>query len=70
MTFKKQTYKNLEIIIVDNNSSDITKDVARKYTKFVFNKGPERSSQINFGVGIAKGKYVYYTDQTWHVIKI
>jgi glycosyltransferase involved in cell wall biosynthesis len=58
---KKQTYKNLEIIIIDNNSTDKTKEVAKKYTKFVFNKGPERSAQINFGVRKAKGKYVYYT---------
>lgn len=58
---RKQTYKNLEILVIDNNSDDKTKDVAKKYTNLVFNKGPERSAQINYGVRKAKGKYIYYT---------
>ena len=33
---KSQTYKNIEIIAVDNHSSDDTKEVARKYTDNVF----------------------------------
>ena len=57
-----QTYKNIEIIVVDNASSDRTKEIARKYTNLVFDKGPERSSQRNFGVGISNGKYILYLD--------
>ncbi len=59
---KSQTYKNWEIIVVDNNSTDGTKAVAKKYTDKVFNKGPERSAQRNFGVKKAKGKYVMILD--------
>jgi glycosyltransferase involved in cell wall biosynthesis len=58
----KQTYKNIEIIIVDNNSTDNTKEIAKKYTDNVFNRGPERSSQTNYGVLQAKGEYVYKVD--------
>lgn len=57
-----QTYRNIEIIVVDNASSDRTKEIARKYTNLVFDKGPERSAQRNFGVGISKGKYILYLD--------
>jgi len=59
---KNQTYKNLEIIVVDNNSTDNTKEIAKKYTKLVYNYGPERSAQVNFGVEMASGEYVYKVD--------
>ena len=60
---KLQTYPNIEIIVVDNNSIDRTKEIAKKYTNLVFNKGPERSAQRNFGMmEVAKGKYVMYVD--------
>lgn len=61
ISLKGQTYKNTELIIVDNNSTDSTKEIARKYTTNVFNKGPERTAQVNFGVQNAKGEYIYYT---------
>ena len=57
-----QSYKNLEIILVDNNSSDKTKEIATEYTNLVFNQGPERSAQVNFGVTKASGEFVYKID--------
>lgn len=49
---KAQTYPQdkIEIIVVDNNSSDKTKEIAKEYTDKVYNCGPERSAQRNFGV--------------------
>jgi len=61
-SIKDQSYSNIEIIVVDNTSSDNTKKIARKYTKYVYNKGPERSSQRNFGVQKAHGKFVLIVD--------
>ena len=59
---KNQVYENIELIVVDNNSADDTKKIASRYTNKVFNKGPERSAQVNFGVTQAQGKYVYKID--------
>lgn len=57
-----QTYTPLELIVVDNNSTDDTKDIARHYTKHVLNRPPERSVQRNFGVIRAQGDYVAIID--------
>jgi glycosyltransferase involved in cell wall biosynthesis len=61
-SIKNQTYKNIESIVVDNNSTDKTKQISLRYTKSVFNKGPERSAQRNYGASKAKGEYVLFID--------
>lgn len=61
-SIKNQSYKNIQLIVVDNNSTDNTKEIAQKYADKVFNQGPERSAQVNFGVGQANGEYVYKVD--------
>ena len=48
---------------MDNLSSDSTKNIALKFTGKVFDKGPERSAQRNFGmIDKSSGKYVMYID--------
>lgn len=58
-----QSYKNIEVIVVDNNSSDKTKEIALKYTNKVFDEvsksGPPRR---NFGAKIAGGKFIAAVD--------
>ncbi|HPN96157.1 MAG TPA: glycosyltransferase [Candidatus Moranbacteria bacterium] len=63
-SIKKQKYPTelLEIIVVDNNSEDKTKETALKYTDKFFNKGPERSAQRNYGVEKSSGEYFIYLD--------
>lgn len=61
-SLKAQTYKNIEIVVVDNNSTDKTKKISKKYTKLIFNKGPERSAQRNYGVEKSSGEYVVILD--------
>lgn len=63
-SIKYQTYPQdkIEIIVVDNNSTDKTKEIAKKYTSRIFDKGPERSAQRNYGIKNAKGSYVLYLD--------
>ena len=68
-SIKNQVYKNIEIIVVDNNSSDNTKEIAKKFTIKVFNKGPERSAQRNFGALKAKGDYLLFIDSDMELTK-
>ena len=57
-SIKNQNYPQdkIEIIGVDNSWGDRTKEIARKYTDKVYNFGPERSAQRNFGVEKSKWK--------------
>jgi glycosyltransferase involved in cell wall biosynthesis len=59
---KNQDYDNVEIIVVDNYSTDSTLEIARAHTGSVFVSSPERSSQINYGVERSSGKYIYRVD--------
>ena len=59
---KRQMYSNIELIVVDNNSSDRTREIAGMYTDKVYNRGPERSAQRNYAVKVASGDYVLILD--------
>jgi glycosyltransferase involved in cell wall biosynthesis len=57
-----QYYKNIEIIVIDNHSTDDTLKIAKRYTDAIYIFGPERSFQINYGVRKASGRYIYRVD--------
>lgn len=68
-SIKRQSYKNIEIIIVDGNSKDKTKEITKKSKVNFFNysykvrKGTfDAPHKRNFGVKNAKGDFVYYVD--------
>ncbi len=61
-SIRGQSYDNIELLVIDNNSIDQTKAIAGEFANQVFNKGPERSAQVNYGVTQAKGEYVYKVD--------
>lgn len=59
----RQTYQNYEILLVDNNSSDNTIKIAKRFKKVkIYQYGPERSAQRNFGAKNAKGDYLFFLD--------
>ena len=58
----EQSHRNFEIFVVDNYSSDRTRQIAKKYDARIYLKGPERGAQVNFGVEKAVGKYIYRVD--------
>lgn len=61
-SIENQSYEHVELIVIDNYSTDSTKAIAKQYTKNVFNQGPERSAQRNYGAKKATGKYVVFID--------
>lgn len=68
-SIREQSYKQIEIIVVDNFSTDATQEIAKKYSDKVFEKGPERSPQRNFGVSQAQGEYVAIIDSDMELSK-
>lgn len=68
-TVQSQSYKNIEVIIVDSGSTDQTLSLAKKYHSRVLQFKPklaagrfEATQKRNYGVTQAKGTYVYYMD--------
>lgn len=75
---KKQTYKNWELIIVNDNSKDRTKEILEKEKKDkkikVINLNENKGAGIarNIGIDLAKGKYIAFldSDDVWHTQKL
>src|SRR2546426_12499474 len=57
-----QTYRNFEIVVVDNFSSDSTLRIAKEYADVVLLAGPERTSQVKLGAANSKGDFIYKID--------
>lgn len=63
-----QTYSNYELILVDDGSTDtcgmICDDFTKKYScvQVIHQKNQGLSAARNAGMGIAKGKYLYFLD--------
>ena len=58
-SIKNQSFKKIEIILVDNFSEDKTVKLAEKYDVGVYFKGNERSAQRNYGAKVAKGEFCF-----------
>lgn len=68
-SIKNQTFQNIEIILVDNSSTDKTVNIAKKFKVKVFNFGPERSAQRNYGAKMSKGDYLLFLDADMELSK-
>ena len=62
-SIRTQTWPAIEVIVVDNHSTDATLEISKRLADKVATKGPERSAQRNYGmIDLASGEYVLYID--------
>lgn len=76
----EQTYKHIEIIVIDDGSTDTTRGLLEEYQKQVCinnlqiisqeNAGPSKAR--NLGIKLAKGEYIAFldADDTWLPMKL
>jgi glycosyltransferase involved in cell wall biosynthesis len=57
-----QTYPNIEIIVVDNCSTDESVDIAKKYGSIIFRVKALRSMARNYGAAKARGDFIIFID--------
>lgn len=57
-----QSYRPIEIFVVDSFSTDLTKTMAQNMGAFVISHSSERSIAKNLGAKFARGKYLYFVD--------
>ena len=63
-----QTYKNLEIIIIDDGTKDLSGDIAEEYAakdsriKVIHKENGGLSDARNVGLDVATGKYIAFLD--------
>lgn len=65
--FEFQTFRSFEIIIIDDGSSDTTKQVVDKYSKvmdiqYLYQKNKGRAKAKNLGIQYIKGEIVVFND--------
>lgn len=57
-----QGHLPVEVILIDNNSTDRTAEIARELGVKVEKKGPERSAQRNHGAAVSNGDFICCLD--------
>jgi glycosyltransferase involved in cell wall biosynthesis len=61
-SLRAQTHDDVEIVVVDNASTDATARIARHHADRFADRGPERSAQRNHGMRIGSGDVVVFID--------
>jgi glycosyltransferase involved in cell wall biosynthesis len=61
-SIRSQDHSAIELVVVDNDSTDSTQAIALRYCDGFAVRGPERSAQRNHGAALARGAYVLFID--------
>ncbi|MFC7492483.1 MULTISPECIES: glycosyltransferase family 2 protein [unclassified Knoellia] len=61
-SIRTQSLTDIELIVVDNFSTDRTFEIARQYAHVAIQAGPERSAQRNLAVERSRGDYILWID--------
>ncbi len=61
-SIRAQSWPRVELIVVDNFSTDATFQAALRYADVAVQSGPERSAQRNRAIELATGEYVLWID--------
>lgn len=63
LSVKSQSYPNLEVIVIDDASTDKTYEIAKKFAKtYRFKERKGKPYSLNFGIKKATGKYILTLD--------
>ncbi len=71
-----QTFKDFEVIVIDNYSTDSTPNVVKKFSKKIIYKKIRNNGVIgksrNLGIKTSKGKWISFldSDDSWHKTKL
>jgi glycosyltransferase involved in cell wall biosynthesis len=70
-----QTFRDNEILVVDDGSTDETEDVMRRYNspvRYIRQKNGGVASARNRGIAESRGRYIAFldADDTWYPIKL
>lgn len=61
-SLRQQAYPHVQIVLVDNHSTDRTCELAAEYVDRVIVAGPERCAQRNIGAAASSGEIVVFVD--------
>jgi glycosyltransferase involved in cell wall biosynthesis len=61
-SLRAQTHPDVEVIVVDNHSTDPTATIAGRYADVFAEHGPERCAQRNHGTALSSGEVVVFID--------
>lgn len=68
-SIRRQTYDNIEIIVVDSSSTDNTRSIAIRYGATVISSDYKMAAARNYGAKFAKGEYLFHMDSDMKLTK-